>query len=50
MHFDAACRRVLLAFTVAAGRADSGGGPCPEPPTLPGEAARKRAPMACLIV
>src|SRR6266581_7465590 len=31
MHFDAACRRVLLALTVAAGRADSGGGPYPEP-------------------
>ncbi len=49
MHFDAACRRVLLALAVAADRADSRGGPNPEP-DLAGEAARKHVPMACLIV
>jgi len=49
MHFDAACQRVLLALAVAAGSADSRSGPYPEP-DLAGEAARKHAPMACLIV
>jgi len=49
MHFDAACQRILLTLTVAAGRADSGCGPY-QNPTLPGEAARSHVPMACLIV
>jgi len=31
MHFDAARQRVLLALTLAAGRADSGCGPNPGP-------------------
>ena len=49
MHFDAACQRVLLALTVAAALPIQGAGST-QSPTLPGEAARKHAPMACLIV